>query len=191
VFACNGGDERDAKPVSRVFSGDLPGTDARVGIVVSERHARIFFCGGPSSYQTKTRWLTAGIDTVHRLALPASATESWKLEGDVSGVEVNGSVEMGDAVPHSFRATLVTEGTLGGLYEGTADCGKLSLIVSQPTAAAAPVGIGACIGASSIEQVDPLMPIERGADGSIRVTVSSAGSVANPLAVRAAAPPLD
>jgi hypothetical protein len=186
TIACSASET--SKPSARVFSGEVQGTDVRVGVVASAQQARIFFCGGSASYQTKTKWLTANLDSAHQLALPNTVADPWKLEGEVSDAEVSGSIDMGDAVALPFRAPLVSEGTLGGLYEGTAPCGKLSLIVSQPSLAATPEGIGACIGMSGIEQVDPLMPIARGPDGTIAVSV---GDVANPFAVHAATPPVD
>jgi hypothetical protein len=145
----------------------------------------MFFCGGTSSYQTMTRWVTADIDAAHQLSIPADAGPTWALQGKVTDAEVTGSVDMGDAVLRAFRATIVSERTISGLYEGTASCGRLGLIVVQPTPDTTAVGQGACVG-PVLEQVNPLEPIVRDPDGAIRVTV---GSSTAEREVRAAIPP--
>ena len=189
ALACGG--SRSSVPAtasSRVFIGDVPDTDVRVGIIATDRHARVFFCGGPSSYATMTRWLPADVDAAHKLTLQVPGTETWTLEGEVGDGGVVGSVDMGDAMARPFRAIPVLERTMAGLYEGTAPCGKLGLIVLQPTVDGTPVGQGACVGPTTIEQVNPLAPILRASDGTIRVSV---GASAEEEQVRAATPPLD
>ena len=82
-------------------------------------------------------------------------------------------------------ASPISPGTIAGLYEATQPCGKVGLIVSQASPADAPTGQGACIGnpgasgATPVEQVTPLRPLTRAADGTIRVTIAgSAGEIA-------------
>jgi hypothetical protein len=185
TFAC--GDGAPASLPARIYAGELTDTDVRVGIIATEHHARVFFCGGASSYQTATRWLTADVDAAHKLSLPSSPTERWVLQGNVADAEVAGSIDMGDAMPRVFHATIVSERTISGLYEGTAPCGRLGLIVIQATPDTHPVGQGACVG-STLEQVNPLDPIVRGPDGTILVTV---GTSTSQREVRAATPPTD
>jgi hypothetical protein len=185
AVAC--GDGAPSSVPARIYTGELAGTDVRVGIIATEHHARLFFCGGPSSYQTKTRWVTSDIDAAHALQLPSSPNETWVLRGTVTDAEVTGSLDMGDATPHTFRATMVSERTISGLYEGTAPCGRLGLIVVQATPDMPPVGQGACVG-TTLEQVNPLEPIVRTPDGTIRVTVGTSDMERD---VRAAAPPPD
>jgi hypothetical protein len=88
---------------------------------------------------------------------------------------------------YSFHADPVVKDTIAGLYEAVGPCGKVGLIVSQASAGDAPAGQGACVPASGKadpEQVNPIRPLERGADGSIAVTVDGAQ-----VLVHAAAPP--
>lgn len=186
AFACGGSDEKDA--IARVYTGEVPGTEARVGIIASAKKARVFFCGGPTTYETMTGWLTADVDSAHQLSLPPPVTHSWVLQGTVSDAEVSGTIDMGNATPLPFRATLVSDRTISGLYEGTAGCGRLGLIVVQPTPDTPAIGQGACVGQDRLEQVNPLEPIVRGADGVIRVKVPSSTMEKE---VRPATPPLD
>ena len=185
TFAC--GEGPPGSPAARVYTGEVTGTDVRVGIIATERHARVFFCGGATSYETMTRWITADVDAMHQLKLPADAGPTWGIQGSVADAEISGSIDVGDGVPRVFRATVVNERTISGLYEGTSGCGRLGLIVIQATPDSAPVGQGACVG-PVLEQVNPLEPIVRTADGAIRVTV---GSPPAEREVRAVAPPPD
>jgi hypothetical protein len=182
AFAC--GDDRE-QPFGRVYTGELTGTDVRVGIIASERRARVFFCGGASSYERMTRWITADIDTAHQLSIPADAAPTWGLQGRVGDTEVTGTIDVGDAMPRPFRATVVSERTIGGLYEGTAPCGRLGLIVAHANPDTTPAGQGACVG-QTLEQVNPLEPIVRDSDGTIRVKVGTSDAERQ---VRPAAPP--
>lgn len=169
-----------------VYTGTVEGTDVQVGIVATDAQARIFFCGGPSSYSTRTKWLTTAVDVSGLIAFERPSTETWSVDGNVDDGEVAGLVDMGDAVRRPFRAAAVRETTIAGLYEGMAACGRVGLIVTQPSAAEVPTGQGACVGPPTAEQVNPLRPIVRAADGTIRVTV---GAAAEETVVRAAAPP--
>ncbi len=179
------GDGPPPSPAGRVYTGEVTGTDVRVGIIATEHRARVFFCGGDSTYETMTRWVTGDIDAAHQLSLPSSATAKWVLTGAVADAEVTGSVDVGDGVARSFRATMVSERTISGLYEGTSGCGRIGLIVSQSTPDTTAVAQGACVG-PALEQVNPLQPIVRTADGAILVTIGK--SIAE-REVRPAAPP--
>jgi hypothetical protein len=174
-------------PFARVYTGELTGTDVRVGIIATEHHARVFFCGGASSYETMTRWITADVDAAHELRIPSDAAPTWALQGRVGDTEITGSIDVGDAVLRPYRATVVSERTIGGLYEGTAPCGRLGLIVVHPSPDTMPAGQGACVG-QTLEQVNPLEPIVRDPDGTIRVKVKGSDAERQ---VRPAAPPAD
>jgi hypothetical protein len=182
TFGCS--DER-LSPFARVYTGELTGTDVRVGIIATERRARVFFCGGASSYEKMTAWITADVDASHQLGIPADAAPTWGLQGRVADTEVTGSIDIGDAMLRPFRATVVSERTIGGLYEGTAPCGRLGLIVVHANPDTTPSGQGACVG-PVLEQVNPLEPIVRQPDGTIRVKVGSSDIERE---VRPAAPP--
>jgi len=169
-----------------VLVGEVPGTDVRLGVVATDQKARLFFCGGPSSYATRTKWFETGIDASGRLVFERSETEKWGIDATFGDGIVEGSVDTGDGRPLAFRAIAVRESTIAGLYEATAPCGRVGLIVAQPTLDEIPAGQGACVGPPTLEQVNPLSPIVRAADGTIRVVV---GTSPEEILVRAAAPP--
>ncbi len=177
------GEERDAsEPELLRLAGEVEGTDVAVGAVVDRlRQARIFFCGGPTSYETATRWVTAEID---RDGSYAYEGDGWRVRGTIETDRLTGTLERTGEQSRAFRAEAAREGTLAGLYEGEADCGRLGLIVLQPTAAAEAEGQGACVGAGHLpEQVNPILPISL-EGGEIRVQVGGAEA-----RVREAAPP--
>jgi hypothetical protein len=185
AFAC--GDGSPPSPAARVYTGAVDDSDAWVGVIATEHRARLFFCGGPVGYELMTRWITADINAEHQLGLPSDAAANWRIGGKVTDAEVTGSIDIGDSRLRSFHATMVSERTISGLYEGTASCGRLGLIVIQPTPDSIAAGQGACVG-PVLEQVNPLEPIVRDPDGAIHVTV---GSSTAEREVRAAAPPAD
>jgi hypothetical protein len=173
-----------------VFVGNVTGTDVRVAVVATPHRARIYFCGGDSSYTTATKWLVADIDASQHLTVNAS-DKAWRLDAQIGRGTIDGTVELGDSAPRAFQAASVAKGTIAGLYETTASCseampGKIGLIVAQSSAAETPVGQGACIGDNSatILQVNPIFTRE----GSIAVTTIG---TPDPAVVQPATPPAE
>lgn len=177
----------------RVYVGDVNGTDVRVAVVATSNRARIYFCGGPSSYATATKWLVGDIDDTQHVTAAAGDGAAWSLDARVERGTIGGVVRFGDTAPHAFRASAVAQGTIAGLYETTASCGggmgKVGLIVAQSSWLSEPVGQGACIEGDSanVMQVNPIMPLAPDADGALAVT--TAGT--DPALVRPATPPAE
>jgi hypothetical protein len=188
--ACSSSSTSSAAP--RVFTGEVDGMDVRVAVVATTHHARVFFCGGDASFATSTHWFLVDIGVSGQLASPSSADGGLSFGGQVGDADVRGSFVTGDGKSHMFVASPVSAGTIAGLYEAPAPCGKIGLIVAQSSTAASATGQGACVGspgangATPVEQVTPLRPLTRAANGTIRVTV--AGSTAPIAAGPAAAP---
>ena len=176
-----------ATPALRVFVGEVEGSDARVGVVATDQSARIFFCGGDASYKAMTHWIpSAPIDGRGGVSLPAD-NAGWVVHGQIADAAASGMVTVPGGSTFSFHADPVAKDTIAGLYEAVGPCGKVGLIVSQGSAGDSPAGQGACVPASGNadpEQVNPIRPLQRGADGSIAVTVDGAQ-----VLVHAAAPP--
>lgn len=147
------------------YVGEVEGTDVRVAVLSRDERLRMFFCGGDSSFETATRWFTLA-DVVD--GETTFDEEDWHLEVSVKPDGVRGSIARGDDETRAFSAEPVAKGTLAGLYEGYADCGRMGLIVSQPTRAAEISAQGACVGAELPKQVNPIMPIAA-EDGKIPV----------------------
>jgi hypothetical protein len=178
----------------RVFVGDVSGTDVRVAVVATPHRARIYFCGGTSSYATATKWLVADIDSAQHLTANARDNDAWRLDASIELGTIGGTVQLGDSTRRTFQATAVARGTIAGLYETSASCGgdvvgKVGLIVAQASTSSEPTGQGACIDehSATVLQVNPIMPIAADDEGAIAVT--TAGS--QPALVRPATPPAE
>jgi hypothetical protein len=175
---------------SRVFVGAVTGTDAQVGLVATETGAVVYFCGGDSSFATKTHWIpSAAIGATGLMA--ASDTSGWSLSGQLDDGGASGNVVMGDGGTFAFHANPVAAQTIAGLYDAQGPCGKVGVIVSQPGPSDAPAIQGACLpavgtGSGSVEQVNPVRPLERATDGTIAVLAGGAQ-----ISVRATAAPAD
>jgi hypothetical protein len=136
--------------------GEVEDSDVRVGIVADATHARLFFCGGASSYASATRWFALDVtDSALQFA-----DDTWQLDARIDSERVTGQVTRDDGVARAFSAELVEPDTLAGVYEGQADCGRLGLIVLQPNKRSTPQAQGACVGAGHApEQVNPILPV--------------------------------
>jgi hypothetical protein len=185
-----GSSSGSAPAAPRVFIGDVSGSDARVGIVATDHSARIYFCGGDATFATMTHWIpSVPIDSVAGDLAQQGASGGWSVVGQVGDAGASGTVTVAGGNVFSFRADPVAAGTIAGLYEAAGPCGKVGLIVAQGSAGQTPAGQGACVpatGGASPEQVNPIRPIERAADGTIAVIVDGAQ-----ILVRAAAPPAE
>jgi hypothetical protein len=186
--------DRDAADASEADSGDaaalessierLVGTvddsDIRLGAVIENgTRARLFFCGGPSSYTTATRWIILPLAADGGFELDDGG---WKVHGTRSRAALTGTVEQ-NGESRRFSALKSANGTIAGLYEGAADCGRVGLIVAQPDSSSDPVAQGACVGdGHPPEQVNPILPVSL-ESGAIRVKI---GEIETD--VRAAAP---
>jgi hypothetical protein len=174
-------------PGASVFTGTLTDTDARVAVIATKTRARLYFCGGDSTYTMLSRWVTAGLAANGDVTPDANAM-GWSIDATVGPAKVNGTLTTGDAASYSFLATIVDKKTISGLYEAVSPCGKVGVIVSQPTETDMPVAQGACIGNGNVDihQVNPVLPLKRDADGAISVVV--AGATEEISVVPAAAP---
>lgn len=168
------------EPSIQRWVGTVDDTDVRLGAVIENKsRARLFFCGGPTSYETATRWIIVDVAAAGGFEFDDSG---WTVKGKLDGDRLSGSIAQGDA-KHDFSATPVAEQTIAGLYEGQAECGRVGLIVTQRDSKATPSGQGACVGGDHPpEQVNPILPIAL-KEGSIQVKVGNVES-----SVHAAAP---
>jgi hypothetical protein len=162
----DGGEALVAASIERLV-GTVSESDIRVAAVVEDARARLFFCGGPSSYATSTRWIVADVGEDGEIEFDDAG---WVVHGTLNRGGLAGTLEQNDA-KRSFSAVRVTADTIAGLYEGTADCGRVGLIVSQPDRDSDPQGQGACVGEGHPpEQVNPILPVSL-EDGAIPVKI--------------------
>lgn len=158
--------------------GKVEGGDVLLGVVADGAgRARVFFCGGPSSYATSTRWVLSAVDRDGAFSYDEMG---WRVTGEIEAGRIRGRLELGDDEGHAFSAEPVRTGTLAGLYEGQSECGRVGLIVLQDSASSTPRGQGACVGPGHVpEQVSPILPITLEA-GAIAVEIGDAKAQVRP-----------
>jgi len=161
----------------QVWVGEVDGSDVAVGIVASAERSTLFFCGGDSSYPDHTHWF------VHRGALSeATPLEDGGFRVTLSalGQRIEGTLSINGADPAAFSADRTLPGTFAGVYDARVPGGHAGLIVRQPSRAAPAQAQGTCLtvilGATVVEQVNPVMPVMPGADSGIAATAGDAPS---------------
>jgi hypothetical protein len=166
------------------YVGEVDDSDVRVAVIADDEHARVFFCGGDSSYASDTHWFALDLDGD---TLDADDGD-WHLHAERGSDGVHGDLEHADDAARSFTASPVAPGTLAGLYEGTGQCGRIGLIVAQTTPDADVHAQGACVGGGhDPEQVNPIFPIALMHGG---VQVQAPGEDAQPVLEPATLTPL-
>lgn len=155
------------------FVGEVEDSDARVAVVTGAGKLRLFFCGGADSVAEATHWFNLDVADDGVIEIDANP---WKVSANVSADGVSGEVTRDDGVLRKFSAAPVVKETLAGLYEGTADCGRLGLIVAQPRKGGPINAQGACVGEGHVpEQVNPILPV---AQDNGRIPVMTPGDEA-------------
>lgn len=171
-----------AADVPHTLVGAVEGTDVLLGAVIAGRHARVFFCGGERTYAQDTYWLQLELDAQGQFT--HIENDSFAVEGQLRGTTLAGRLMRGDQPTAAFSAEIAREGTLAGLYDGSADCGKLGLIVRQGAKIDIARGQGACVGPGHTpQQVNPILPIALDDDGTIPVELISDDDGAMPASV--------
>lgn len=148
------------------YVGTVDGTDVAVGIVSDGSHVALFFCGGPTSFATSTKWFHfSGSDT----SFTATA-DAWKAIGSSDGTTATGTVDRGDGQPITWSATRTADGAIMGLYESRDATGTSGVIVRS--ASDATEAQGAFIDkALTIEQIIPIFPLDLESRG-LHVTIA-------------------
>lgn len=162
--------------------GDVENTDIRLGIVGDPTRLRLFFCGGPETWRTDTRWLI--VDVEEAGGSFEYEESGWRVRGEFEDEVVVGQLERDGSRRGSFRAEPTNKRTLAGLYEGDSQCGRIGFIVTQLDLEEEPTAQGACLGAGLPQQVNPILPIAE-VNGRIRVKIGETEAL-----VREAAPPI-
>src|SRR5262245_53558830 len=170
--AANGVDAGDAgsQGLTQVLVGALSNSDVKVGVIATPQRARLFFCGGPESYEQMTRWVVVEVD---RDAAFELEDDGWRISGQFERENLAGTLEREGEESSEFAARRVDPDTTAGLYEGMDRCGRVGLIVTQSSPTDTASAQGACVGPDHLpEQVNPILPVAQEDDGSIEVELA-------------------
>jgi len=100
-------------------------------------------------------------------------TDGWRVSFNLGDGPIVGVLASPNGEETAWSLAPVERATIAGLYEGSGPCGLLGLIVEQPSPDATPVAQGACVGDDpSIEQVNPIAPLELTDEGTIGVRLA-------------------
>ena len=136
------------------YVGTIVNQDVSVGVATDGAHYSVFFCGGPSSFATSTKWLHAtGASDVFE-----ASQDNWHVSATVNGETMSGTVDRGDGVKVAWSATQVFGDTPAGLYESTTESGTAGVVVLSATDTAGTHG--ALIDAQQIEPITPVLPFD-------------------------------
>lgn len=139
---------------STTYVGTVDGTDVAVGLVTDGSYTALFFCGGPTSFGTATKWFRFAESSD---AFTAQAG-GWTAVGTTSGDGVSGTLDRGNGQTLTWSASRVADGSILGLYESIDGSGTSGVVVRSETNAAGTQG--ALIDAQGkVAQIIPILPL--------------------------------
>jgi hypothetical protein len=151
--ACGGeADSGDPPSDVRVAVGRIEGTDAAIATLVDAQGAVAYVCGGPTTFESWTRWYHGSDDEGDADGEVALASADWLLEIDDSGL--SGSVLEPSGVAHAWSATPASEGT--GLFTAVDAGCRAGVVVSGEESIQ---GVW-CDDLGRFAQVTPVLPID-------------------------------
>lgn len=167
------------------FSGD---SDVVFAAVEEDGAIRAYTCGGPTTYETRSRWFVGEVDEAGAFLLTRG--DGWTLEGEIrdTATHVELSPPSGDATTFSVRPANQGEGAAAkvpeGLYDVT-DAGCRTGAVAWVDEVGEQHLQGTwCDSADHFAQVTPVMPIALFNGGlEIRVDLTFLGEGTRDLVV--------
>lgn len=150
---------------STTYVGTVDGTDVSVGLVTDGAYTALFFCGGPTSFGTATKWFRFA-DSGDSFTAHAG---SWTATGTTNGDGASGTLDKGNGQTLTWSASRAPDGSLVGLYESIDSSGTSGVVVRDDTNAAGTQG-ALITTQGAIEQIIPILPLEQTENG-LRVQV--------------------
>jgi hypothetical protein len=180
VTSCGSSSAPPSPPLATTerYVGTVEGSNALVGLAVTDGKALLFFCGAGSTLTTSTHWLRGSVTLGQSFQLTDGvATATGASTGSSTPQQISGTyTESASGKPLSWSASLVTGDSLAGVYDDQLSEGLVSLIVLQPSSKDAPVAQGAfhvTVGVVAVLEVTPLSPLAQTAKGiEVDVVVS-------------------
>lgn len=151
---------------STTYVGTVDGTDVSVGLVTDGAYTALFFCGGPTSYATSTKWFRFA-DSSDAFTAQAG---TWTASGTTSGGGASGTLDRGNGQTLTWSAARVPDGSIMGLYESIDATGTAGVVVRSESDASGTQG--ALINSQlAIEQIIPILPLAQ-TDHGLHVQIS-------------------
>lgn len=163
----------EADPLARVATGVVTGTDIYVATLYEDDRAMAYFCGGPTTIATHTRWFTGmpGQDGAFDLT-----RDGWRVEFDPNADGATGALSDPDGEQYAFTTKSTEDLKTGGLYRAQLDGCAVGVVVLDDSGLSAMQGTHVCEGAeASAVQVIILSPALSD-DGGLEVSVMLPGA---------------
>jgi len=147
------------------YVGTLDGTDVTIGLVTDGSFTALFFCGGPTSYATATKWFRFAGSTDSFTAQAGT----WTATGTTSANGASGTLDRGNGQMLTWSVSRVPDGSIRGVYESIDAKGTAGVVVRSETDAAGTQG--AFIDSEhAVERIIPILPLEQ-TDHGLRVQI--------------------
>lgn len=152
------------------YLGSIAGTDVQLAAVVSEDEWVLYTCGGPSTYDTHSFWLSGALNG-ERLAASKPGRSVTATLDDVTTIA--GTLTVGDSnLP--FVLSFAQPDGMSGLYAVVDEGCRTGAIVTAAADADEPLVQGTWCEGERFEQVTPAKPVAL-QDGYFVVTVPAMG----------------
>jgi hypothetical protein len=155
-----------AAPDDGDWGGSVAGSDAWIGLSISEQQVSAYVCGGASTVATHTRWFSGA----RRGGAFELERHGWILRGAEYGSGMRGELVDPRGVETTWKAAKTSELHMGGLYAAVDSGCRAGAIVVDGEQPAALQGAW-CDGAGMVMQVTPVQPIARLADPRAGITL--------------------
>lgn len=167
-------------PRASSFVGLSADSDVVFAAVEEDGAVRAYTCGGPATYDSRSRWFEGDLDASGALSI---AKQGWTLQGSLEGSSPKVELTPPSGEPVSF-AVRPADGALEGLYDAVDSGCRTGAIVWVEGGATRLQGTW-CDDADHFAQVTPVTPIEARDQGiAVRVDLSSLGLGTRDLVVK-------
>jgi hypothetical protein len=166
VLACTTACSSSSGPTTAAtveYVGTVEGTNVLVGLVVTNGHALLFFCGAGDTLTTLTHWMHGSVTLGKAFDLTDGTASATGAATGANAPHISGTFTASpSAKPMAWSADFVTGSTLAGVYTDQLSDGLVALIVLSPPEAGTPTAQGAFHDVAlkdEILQVTPLNPL--------------------------------
>ncbi len=160
-------------PIARVATGVAEGTDIYVATLHEDGRSIAYFCGGPTTFQSHTRWFTGapGDDGAFEHTLG-----DWRVQGVATADGATGTLtdDTGEQFPFTTQSTAGAE--VAGLYRGQLDGCTVGVVVLDDSGVDAMQGTFFCEGAEAAAVQVIILSPSLTDDGGLEVQVQQQGA---------------
>jgi hypothetical protein len=145
----------------RVHVARVDGSDVMLGAIVEGSSLTVYVCGGPSTFETHTRWFRGGFGEGGDADAFAIEADGFVLRGSRTEDGLEGALVEPEGVEHAFATTPTTDSDAAGLYTTAVDGCTTGVVVMPDSTLQGTY----CNSAGEFTQVIILQPSDLSANG--------------------------